>query len=412
MTFPKKVLLNRKFRLIKQLASILITCTIFTNGDAQDFAWLQTEQYRAPDFESYFPDDVEGGKSLDALWNTHNDTTIPDEEILKTVRLGLRRTVHHRTSIIRWIGNRYIWGKPAQNPSAIELMYHAADFKGENADPYGTRHYAVYFGLSVVQPKTPAILRTLADLCMRVDDPNDLGRVAWGTKSQQEELIGFLEPYLTSDDDQVRAKAHICREIFLGERKAFEWAIQQAKIRAETEFLDELPEIRSVLIQGDSAQRKRTLQHILHERISLIMDDSFVNAFAACAKDSDDSVRAQVATIVGGQWVWSAKKQNPEAIELLLQLSTDSQRDVRYKTVYHGLSTIREKNEKVINRLLEIAFEDREPNLFGRIVWGLRGDRKAVKRILQKHIEGPDPQLSKQAEEVYKSLTGENYARE
>src|SRR5262249_44695260 len=148
----------------------------------------------------------------------------PDAEILRTVREGLRRTREHRTLILAWIGNRYVWGKSPQDPDAIEIMYHAADFRGRSADPYGTRHYAVYFGLSVVQPKTPAILRTLADLCMRVDDPNDLDRVAWGARSQQAELLSYLKPYLAAQDEATREKAVVVEKILGVELQAFAWA--------------------------------------------------------------------------------------------------------------------------------------------------------------------------------------------
>jgi len=343
---------------------------------------------------------------LDTLWKAQDKDDRTDEEILETVHNGLRRTTQHRTSILRWIGNKYIWGKSPQHPVAIEIMYHAADFSGDRADPYGTRHYAVYFGLSVVRPKTPAILRTLAELCMRVDDPNDLGRVAWGAKSQQSELIIYLQPFLESEDKAVRAKAEVCKKIFLGELKAFDWARQQAKARAEREYTDRLPEIKNALLKGDSDERKNVLMLISKNRITLIMDNSFINAFATCADDPSDSVRNMVARTVGGQWVWSAQTQDPDAIELMLRLSKDSNREVRYNAVYYGLSTIRQKNEKTIRRLLEMAFEDREQNLYGRIAWGLKRDRERAAEILEGYINGTDPVQASHAREVYKDMTG------
>lgn len=137
--------------------------------DGQPLAWQRTDQYVAPDFEGFFPDDSEGGKKLDQLFRSGALDSQADEEILKTVHAGLRRTSQHRTLVLRWLGNKYIWNKSPQNSQAIEIMYHAADFR-KAAEVYGVRHYAVYFGLSVVQPKTRAILQTLAELCMRVDD--------------------------------------------------------------------------------------------------------------------------------------------------------------------------------------------------------------------------------------------------
>lgn len=206
---------------------------------AESRAWQRTGSYVPPSFETFFPDDETGGVALNQLWRSNDKDARSDQEILDTVRNGLRHTNAHRTSILRWIGNKYIWGQSRQNPDAIEIMYHAADFSGKQADPYGTRHYAVYFGLSVTQPKTPSILRTLAELAIRVDDPNDLSRIQWGCQNQREELLKYLAPFLASDDEAVRAKAQVCEKIFKGELKAFGWAANQAKTRAEAKFSEQ-----------------------------------------------------------------------------------------------------------------------------------------------------------------------------
>lgn len=340
------------------------------------------------------------------MWRSKDRDSRPDEEILKTVRQGLRTCKNHKTLILRWIGNKYIWGKSPQNPEAIEIMYHAADFSGERADPYGTRHYAVYFGLSVVTNKTPTILRTLTELCMKVDDPNDLSRVAWGAKSQQTELLAYLDPYLKSEDAAVREKADVVRRIFTGELKAFAWATERAKKRAEEKFAGELPKIRETLKNGDSEARREVLRLVMRERIALIMDDSFIGAFSAAAGDPEPAVRNDVARIAGEHWIWSAEEQNPEAIELMLRLSKDDDREVRYNAVYFGLSTVREKSPRVVRRLLEMASEDREPNLYGRIAWGLKRNRDVATRVLDEILAGDDVAAKAKARDVYKDMTG------
>jgi len=242
---------------------------------------------------------------------------------------------------------------------------------------------------------------------MRVDDPNDLGRVAWGAKRQQRELMTYLEPYLKSKDDTTREKAEILQKIFTRRLEAFRWATEQARLRAEEKYTGELPRIKESLLSGDSQERKETLTLIARERIMLIMDDSFLEAFAACAMDEDRSVRNSVARGVGGRWIWSAESQNADAIELMLQLSEDKDREVRYNAVYFGLSTVREKEERVVKRLLEMAFSDREPNLYGRIGWGLRGSRETAAQLLDEYIAGPDPTAAKAAREVYRDMTGQ-----
>ena len=380
-----------------------------SSSSTNSFAWQQKGRYEAPDFDAFFPDDSSGGATLDALWKSKDKDSRKEDEILDTVRSGLRRTGEHRTSILRWIGNKYIWGESPQHPYAIEIMYHAADFSGERADPYGTRHYAVYFGLSVVRPKTPPILRTLVDLCMRIDDPNDLGRVAWGATSQQAELIAYLRPYQESTDPAIRAKAEVCRQIFVGELKAFAWAQDRAKARAEETYTEQLPEIKDTLSNGNTEQRKTALRLILVERLTLIMDDAFIAAFAACSEDADAGVRNSVAKLAGGRWLWSAQKQQPEAISLMLRLSHDESREVRYSAVYYGLSTVRRKSTDVIRRLLEMAFEDREPNLYGRIAWGLSRDQESVAVILEGYINGGDADAAGYAREVFTDMAGRAY---
>jgi hypothetical protein len=192
-------------------------------------AWQSTNPIEPPDFDAFFPDDAEGGLKLDSFWLAADKDSRTDEEILETVRSGLRRTTQHRTSILRWIGNRYIWNKAPQHPDAIEIMYHAAECRAPNADRYGTRHYAVYFGLSVTRPKPPAILKALAEIAMHVDDPNDLDRIAWGAASQREELLQYVEDYAASAEHAVREKATIVAAIVRGELKAFAWATERAR---------------------------------------------------------------------------------------------------------------------------------------------------------------------------------------
>ncbi|MEZ6033159.1 MAG: protein kinase [Planctomycetaceae bacterium] len=376
------------------------------HDEDDSFAWQQTDPHVVPNFSSFFPDSKDGGLELDALWNAANKDSRSDAEILKTVRDGFRNSRQHRMPILRWIGNKYIWNKSPQNPHAIEIMYHAADFSGEDANPSGARHAAVYFGLSVTQPKTSAILRTLAELSMRVDDPNDLDRIAWGCSNQKEELLEYLKPFDASDDEAIRSKADVCHKIFSGELKAFGWAAEQARQRAEKTYSSQLPQFKVVLTSGSSEERLKALQTILAQRIALIMDDSFVAAFAKCAEDKDRQVRVQTTIIAGANWVWEAQEQNPEAIQLMLKLSKDDVRDVRYNAVYYGLSTVRNKSDDVIRRLLEMAFEDREWNLFNRIEWGLRDDRERVATMLTEYINEENAAYSSAAREVFKQLTG------
>ena len=221
---------------MRVVAGVLVAMLAGAASEGVVYAWQRTDVYVPPDFEGYFPDDVEGGAALDRLMNDPGKDLRPDGEIVETVRKGLRHTREHVLVVLRWFGNKYIWGQSPQHPAAIELMYHASASPDRE-----TAHDAVYFGLSVVEVKTPAILRALADLCMRSDDPNDLGRIAWGVAGQREAAVACLEPYRGSADAAVREKRRVIEQILGGELDAFEWAQDKARERAQAEYGGKLP---------------------------------------------------------------------------------------------------------------------------------------------------------------------------
>ena len=172
------------------------------NLSPTNYCW-KMNGYVPPDFESFFPDDADGGKALDALFSSKQDRVATDKEILDTVRQGLRRTTQHRTLILSWIGNKYIWGKNPQNPYAVEIMYQAA----HPDDRYGTRHYAIYFGLSVLKNKTTNVLHVLMDNYLADEDR---GRIAWGLRSDNKAksevadlLLQKLDQYQQMPPEQV-----------------------------------------------------------------------------------------------------------------------------------------------------------------------------------------------------------------
>ena len=377
-------------------------------GEDGEYAWQRTDTYVAPSFVRFFPDDPVGGEALDSVHRSLGSDTRPDREILDIVRRGLRRTRNHRTSILRTIGNRYIWGKRPQNPYAVELMYHASD----PDDRFGTRHYAVYFGLSVLaSPKPPNVLRALVDVCMK---GGDVGRVSWGCKDQLGELESYLAPYLESANAEERERAEALGKHFRGEMKFQDWEGQRKTEAAKAEYGDRLPEFRETLLTGTSEKRWEVIRLCL-ANISLmsLMDDTFIEAWAACGKDRDRKVRSEVARLAGGRWVWGSGKQLPEAIDLMLDLSQDEDRSVRYNAVYFGLSVVREKSDEVVERLIEMAAAapKYDGNLHGRIAWGLKREKGKADAAIEAFLaaEAADGSTGeKHLRRLYREITGED----
>ncbi len=342
------------------------------------FAWQRTDRYVSPDPDGFFPDDPEGGKKLDVLFQAVDKDARSDDEILSTVRQGFRRTTQHRTLILSWIGNRYIWGKDPQNAQAIEIMYHAAPLE---------QHYAVYFGLSVTRDKTPNILRTLADICMRGEE---VGRITWGLGDQRDAMLAYITPHLQDSDPDKRQTAELLVKHFKGELDFEQWQREKRDEQARARLGDQLPQIRQTLLTGDSEARRQAFVTLARSGGS-VLDDSFLPALQAAASDPSSEVRNDVVRTVGGRWIWSAQQQDPTAIALALRLSSDSDREVRYNAVYYGLSTVRDKSEAVVRRLVEMALAEHENNLYGRIVWGLKGPMRAAPALftqaLAEHLD-------------------------
>ncbi len=342
---------------------------------ARSFDWQRTDKYLPPNPDKFFPNDSDGGKALGLLFDAVDKDKRSDEEILSTVRKGFRRTSKHKTLVLRWIGNKYIWGKDPQHAEAIEIMYHAVPME---------RHYAVYFGLSVMKDKSPNVLRTLADICMQGED---VGRITWGIGGQKEALVSLIRSYAEDKDPDTQKTAQILLKHFAGEQDFEQWKRDESLKQKRAEFGDRMPQLREQLLTGNSRTRRSALDKINKNGLSGLMDDSFLEALIACGKDSDDRVRKSIPTMVGGHWIWSAKLQNPEAIALMMELAKDEVRDIRYNAVYYGLSTVRDKSEAVIEQLINMALADHENNLYGRITWGLRGaDSSLMENALLRRI--------------------------
>ena len=155
---------------------VILSTTAFAQDSPSQrlLAWQRTDKYVAPDYEGFFPDDVEGGQRLDAWRERKLATPESAEEVIELVRRGLRRTKHHRTIILADIGKGYIWNKEQQHPLAIELMYHASGSPDAEA-----RHSALYHGLTVVSQRTDNLVRTLMEQAYPGGD-EIRGRIPWG----------------------------------------------------------------------------------------------------------------------------------------------------------------------------------------------------------------------------------------
>lgn len=359
-------------------------------GAEAPLTWNRVGAYVSPNYAEFFPDDEAGGRRLDEAVRSRQLEALPVGEITRLIQNGLRRCQSHRMPILRTLGNRFIWGRVPQNPSAIELMYHATSCPAEG-EGQSTAQAAVYFGLSVVEPKNEHIIRALVEACVSSDDPNLLDRAVWGLSNDLGIALASLNPFLASKTATVRAKAQLVRRMLKGEVNAFAWEKQRARKFAQDHHAAEMPDIQEHLRAGTSAERREAFEKIARLRLDLIMDATFVESVGRAGADNDPKVRASAARLLGENWVWQASEQNPEAIELLMDLSRDEEVQVRRNAIYFGLSTVRSKSSAVVHRLLEGVLEDASDDMRQRVAWGVASEKELALQVLQEMTTSAPP---------------------
>ena len=377
---------------------------------APTFAWRRTASYDPPDFEGFFPDDVQGGKALDALAADEKRAEHPASEVLRLVRRGLRRTTADRMEVIRWVGNDYVWEAAVQNPTAIEILYHATDHRGPITG-YGESP-SIYFGLMRVEPKAPAILHAVVDWCMHVDNTMDWIWAGYCGRKDRALFLSFIKPYLASPDAATRRRATVVEKYLSESPDAADAYGEWARDTVRAKSGHRLPEIEKTLRTGNSHDRLAALKLVQTEELTHIMGESFVKPLRACARDVDPAVRREIASVLNMamRCNWD-RPWTDNIIEIVLRLTADKDPDVCYDAVYHGLPNPlpdRKRND-IIRQLVNVALVADErghrQDLIRRLAWLLQSDRDTAARFLDEILRGPDAARAEAARAVYKDLT-------
>lgn len=173
------------------------------------------------------------------------------------------------------------------------------------------------------------------------------------------------------------------------------------------------PKVAERLKNGDSEARRAIIRELFAEPKKLLeMDDAFLDAFISCADDPDASVQHTAHALIGERWIWKGGEQDPRAIEFLLEQSQKENEKIRYACVYYGLSTVHPMSDDVIDRLIELAVskdKHESKSVFGRVLWGFRGNAQRAGSRIQTYIDrhdGTDSSTAIRAINLYLELTG------
>ncbi|MBL7648469.1 MAG: HEAT repeat domain-containing protein [Candidatus Hydrogenedentes bacterium] len=372
----------------------------------RDLAWCAEDRYLPPNFEGFFPDSAQGAAELAALWAAPNRDEADKSRVFATVRQGFRHYRGDRAELLRWLGRRFVEGQSTQDGNAVEIMYHALDIDQEQAGAAEARSAALRFGVSVVRPLPPNVLRALAALSLASEDGDELSRVVWAIADQRSEALAILDDYTAHGGDVDREKLAIIRKLWNRELKAQDWVRDRNRARALDKFGDRLPEILRELDSGTSDGRNAALEFVQRNDVLPILPESVLAAFSRCASDSDPRVRALAARLIGERWVLAATHMHPRAVDTLLKLSRDEAALVRHNAIYYGLAAVSPKDEEVIIRLLEVASTESDTALYERIKWGLRASRPQVRALLNAWRTSSEPSRVALSARLYHDLAG------
>ena len=332
-----------------------------TDPSGSSLAWQSKDPIVPADFDAYFPDDEAAAKRLTTAPRPTGEKIAATRPIVM-IRQGLRRANPETgNEWIRWLGQQFVWRAEGGQPDAdaVELIYQASA-------KMDYQYTAVYFGLSRVTPKPPALLRRMVEIAMSSEDwMNVIGHTAWATKDNTPAMNEFLEPYLASEKPDVRAHAQVLKRIYTGEITAQDQWKQVHTQRAIEQFGGQMEGLRRRFTDGETTSRTEILGVIESKFLWLNMDERWIEAFRAAASDPQPRVRRTVATLVGTRWFWERQPSDPvnqRALELLIEMSHDADRDVRQNVTYFGLKRLA-GNPTAEARVREMESENLESGL-------------------------------------------------
>ena len=255
-------------------------------------------------------------------------------------------------------------------------------------------------------------------------------------------MVPYLQPWLEHSDLLIHNRATVMRDVLQGRLDYDEFQRQQKFKHDKALIGDKIPLIRQILATGSSHQRRRLLEQVRKRALTSLFDESFREPLLAClsdghpevrrwaiefsgdlfckphevkpeiialmdelSKDHDSKVRQAVAVFTGSKWIWGCDPQDRRAVEIMIRLAGDKDRETRNKAVYYGLSVLNEKPDPVVEMMVNFALDPTALADVGRIGWGLsRGaDKDKIKALLAPYIQGQDEQ-SQRARKLYREI--------
>lgn len=104
--------------------------------------------------------------------------------------------------------------------------------------------------------------------------------------------------------------------------------------------------------------------------------------------------RTALLSLVGNQYIWNRKEQDPRAIELMYHASVSDLPGVAHDALYHGPTVVSDRSANLVRMLME-RYPSLNTRMQRRIAWGMRtyGDKEQTRKLLQGLLDD-DKQLS------------------
>ena len=157
----------------------------YTRPPADATYAYNADEFVAPSYDEFFPDDAAAGAELDKVYGSGDRIELSDGQLLDLFRRGVRRSAHTPSMLFGWISGSLGW---PPDPRLTEILYQAMDPRA----PLAVRNAGIYYGFGLGTTRTKNVLEAMFRVYMappfdRGTNGNMRSRILWSVGDHEDD---------------------------------------------------------------------------------------------------------------------------------------------------------------------------------------------------------------------------------